>query len=108
MISCVEGLATTHPFGIDVFGENIFWTDWNSLNIEMANKITGQNRSVLVDNISSLMDVRVFHRNRVTNVKTACTNGNNGGCSHLCLLRPKGYSCKCSIGIKLGVSNFLF
>ena len=26
---------------------------------------------------------------------------NNGGCSHLCLPNPTGYSCACPTGIKL-------
>lgn len=30
-----------HPFGLDVFKSNIFWTDWESYNIESAHKSTG-------------------------------------------------------------------
>lgn len=97
----LEGPALPHPFGLDVFGDSIFWTDWESMKIESAHKTTGQNRTVLVEFINGLMDVRVFHRTRI-NVKTACNNGKNGGCSHLCLLKPKGFSCACPIGIKLG------
>lgn len=33
---------------------------------------------------------------------------NNGGCSHLCLLKPGGRSCACPIGIKLNVSYYTY
>lgn len=93
-----------HPFGLDVYENKIYWTDWQSLNIETANKINGHDRSIVSSDIAGLMDVRVFHRNRMRNLKHACNN-KNGGCSHLCLLKPKGHSCACPIGIKLGVSK---
>lgn len=31
-----------HPFGLDVFKSNVFWTDWESYNIESAHKSTGE------------------------------------------------------------------
>ena len=40
----------------------------------------------------------LFHK--LLSVKTGCHN-NNGGCSHLCLLKPGGYSCACPTGIRL-------
>lgn len=58
-------------------------------------------------NISGLMDVRIFHRDRQF-VPSKC-RANNGGCSHLCLLAPAphSYSCACPIGIKLLVCLLL-
>ncbi|XP_056643570.1 low-density lipoprotein receptor-related protein 4 isoform X1 [Diorhabda sublineata] len=96
----LDGNNVPHPFGLDVYGDHIYWTDWETQNIERANKFTGKNRTVLSNSMNDLMDVRVFHRNR-KNLKTSC-GVNNGGCSHLCFLRPKGHSCGCPIGIKLG------
>lgn len=45
------------------------------------------------------MDVKVVEagEERLTN---AC-KGNNGGCSHLCLRKPRSHSCKCPTGIRL-------
>lgn len=91
-----------HPFGLDVFGDYVYWTDWQSKSIQSANKNTGGERQILGTNITGLMDVRVFHRTR-KNIKTSCLSS-NGGCSHLCLLRPNGYSCACPIGIVLQVT----
>ncbi|RZC38041.1 low-density lipoprotein receptor-related protein 4, partial [Asbolus verrucosus] len=100
VVDPIEGPELPHPFGLDVFGNYIYWTDWQTLNIERANKLTGLNRTILASGITGLMDVRVFHRNRKI-IKTACSN-KNGGCTHLCLLRPKNnHTCACPTGIKL-------
>lgn len=90
------GLA--HPFGIDVFSNKVYWTDWDTQTIDVADKSTGKARRSLLNNTSDLMDVRVFHRERRT-IPNPCST-NNGGCSHMCLLNPKGYSCACPIGIR--------
>ncbi|XP_075213619.1 low-density lipoprotein receptor-related protein 4-like [Lycorma delicatula] len=90
-----------HPFGLAVFKNSIYWTDWNTASIHAANKHTGQNRTIVRSNVSGLMDIRIFHRDRQF-VPSKC-RANNGGCSHLCLLAPspRSYSCACPIGIKL-------
>ena len=36
-----------HPFGLTVFGDKIYWTDWETSSIHMADKKTGRNRSIL-------------------------------------------------------------
>ncbi|XP_022905754.2 low-density lipoprotein receptor-related protein 4 [Onthophagus taurus] len=92
----ILGPDLPHPFGLDIFGSSLYWTDWKTPYIEMADKTNGANRNILVSNISDLMDVRIFHRNRKI-IETEC-NKDNGGCSHLCLLKPKGYSCTCPLG----------
>ncbi|XP_049859513.1 low-density lipoprotein receptor-related protein 4 [Schistocerca gregaria] len=90
-----------HPFGLAVHENKIYWTDWETASIHMADQLTGQNRSVVRSGITGLMDVRVFHRSRQT-VQSSC-RVRNGGCSHLCLLAPapRRFSCACPIGIKL-------
>lgn len=98
--------GSEHPFGLDVFGNNIYWTDWETATIQSANKFTGEDKMILGTNITGLVDVRVFHRNRQI-VKSPCGN-KNGGCSHLCLIKPEGYSCACPIGIKLQVRTVIF
>lgn len=99
----LERTDLPHPFGIDVFENSIYWTDWNSSSIETAHKTTAADRTVLASAVKGVMDVRIFHRNRKM-IKTACSN-KNGGCTHLCLLKPKGYSCACPTGIKLQVGK---
>lgn len=97
------GSSIPHPFGLDVFENHIYWTDWETQNIERAHKTTGQNRTILSTNMNDLMKVRVFHRTRKS-IRHSC-NTKNGGCTHLCLLKPKGRTCACPTGIKLGVGK---
>uniref|UniRef100_A0A663ELE7 Low-density lipoprotein receptor-related protein 4 n=1 Tax=Aquila chrysaetos chrysaetos TaxID=223781 RepID=A0A663ELE7_AQUCH len=95
------GSNLPHPFGLTLYGERIYWTDWQAKSIQSADRRTGQARETLQDNLENLMDIHVFHRHRPP-VHTAC-DVSNGGCSHLCLLAPlpKGYSCTCPTGINL-------
>ncbi|CAH1130397.1 unnamed protein product [Ceutorhynchus assimilis] len=95
----LSGISLPYPYGIDVFENDIYWSDWMKKCIEKANKLTGENRTTVVRNIPDAMGIKVFHRSRKI-TRTPCSN-NNGGCSHLCLLKPKGHSCACPTGIKL-------
>ncbi|KAM3968213.1 low-density lipoprotein receptor-related protein 4 [Aphomia sociella] len=93
------GQDLPHPFGLDLYGDEVIWTDWETQSIQAANKYTGANRRTLGAGVAGLMDVRVFHKERISGVNQC--GKNNGGCSHLCLLKPEGRSCACPIGIKL-------
>jgi hypothetical protein len=93
-----------HPFGLDVFENNVYWSDWESQNIQVADKGSGKGRRSMVSNTSDLMDIRVFHRKR-RNIRNPCAV-RNGDCSHICLLNPRGsYTCACPIGVKLTDDN---
>ena len=87
-----------HPFGIDVFENLVYWTDWDNLSLDVADKMNGRGRRTLLNNTSDLMDIRIFHRNR-RKISNPCSLS-NGDCSHMCLLNPKGYSCACPIGVQ--------
>lgn len=92
-----------HPFGIDVFEKNVYWSDWDLQSVMMADKHSGKNRRSVITDTSDLMDIRVFHRKR-KNIRNPCST-RNGGCSHICLLNSKDYSCACPIGVKLTEDN---
>lgn len=92
-----------HPFGIDVYEKNIYWSDWDLQSILMADKHNGKNRKSIITDTSDLMDIRVFHRKRKF-ISNPCAS-RNGGCSHICLLNRKGFMCACPIGVKLTEDN---
>lgn len=92
-----------HPFGIDVYEKNIYWSDWDLQSILTADKHSGKNRKSVITDTSDLMDIRVFHRKR-KNIRNPCAT-RNGGCSHICLLNQKDYKCACPIGVKLTEDN---
>lgn len=37
-----------HPYGLAIFGSNIYWSDWSSKSIQTCDKFTGKQRSTLV------------------------------------------------------------
>jgi hypothetical protein len=41
------GSELPHPFGLAVFRDKIYWTDWDTSSIHMADKQTGKNKTIL-------------------------------------------------------------
>ncbi|KAK8381292.1 hypothetical protein O3P69_018402 [Scylla paramamosain] len=90
-----------HPFGLALWRNLVFWTDWDTKSMYMADKETGANRQTIVQGLKDMMEVKVFERSQPT-ISSAC-DIMNGGCSHLCLLSPSvsGRKCACPTGVKL-------
>ncbi|XP_032148954.1 low-density lipoprotein receptor-related protein 2 isoform X4 [Sapajus apella] len=85
-----------HPFAITIFEDTIYWTDWNTRTVEKGNKFDGSQRQTLVNTTHRPFDIHVYHPYRQPIVSNPCGT-NNGGCSHLCLIKPggKGFTCEC-------------
>ena len=72
-----------HPFGLTVFEQYVYWTDWDTGNIERAHKVDGSSRRTVASGLDSLMDLHMFHRDRpdgkqyrtVNNVMLCCACG---------------------------------
>ena len=100
-----------HPFGLTILGDYFYWTDWDEVLLERAEKYTGQDRRVLVTHLHDLMSVQASLTKvgtpkvsteaclrscaELTEYKTCPCNGihnpcTNSGCSHLCLITPIG------------------
>ena len=47
-----------HPFGLTILGDYIYWTDWQEHTVERANKISGEDRRVLISHLEGLMSVQ--------------------------------------------------
>ncbi|KAG7206637.1 hypothetical protein KM043_000315 [Ampulex compressa] len=89
-----------HLFGLSLLGDYLYWTDWQRRSIERAHKLTGGEREAIVDQVPNVMGLKAVHLGRVEGTNL-CAN-NNGGCSHLCLNRPKNrYVCACQIDYEL-------
>lgn len=58
------GSQLPHPFGLTLYGERIYWTDWETKSIQSADRRTGLDRETLQENLENLMDIHVFHRRR--------------------------------------------
>ncbi|KAG7275698.1 hypothetical protein CRUP_011325 [Coryphaenoides rupestris] len=85
-----------HPFALTVFEETVYWTDWNTRTVEKGNKYDGSDHQVLVNTTHRPFDIHVCHPYRQPVVTNPCAV-NNGGCSHLCLIRSggQGHTCEC-------------
>ena len=53
-----------HPFSITIYGDRIFWTDWEKLSIESCNKKTGHKKLLVKDKIKGLMALQAFESER--------------------------------------------
>lgn len=75
-----------YPFSITQYRDYIYWTDWNTGDIERADKATGANRTKIHDQLESVTDLLVFHASRQPGWNPCALA--NGNCSHLCIALP--------------------
>ncbi|TNN64423.1 Low-density lipoprotein receptor-related protein 2 [Liparis tanakae] len=102
-ITIVTGLS--HPWGVAVYQNHLFFTDRDFEVIERVDKSTGANRVVLRDNVSGLRVLKVHYRENSAGTSNGCTD-NMGVCEQLCLPRPQGlFTCACATGFKLNADN---
>ncbi|CAN7998808.1 unnamed protein product [Ixodes hexagonus] len=86
-----------HPYGVAAFSGKLYWTDWETRAIHRS-RLNGHDGHIVRGNLAGLMDLRAI------DIEYAGINAcgrNNGGCSHLCLRKPHGFSCACPTGVLL-------
>ncbi|KAL3196246.1 hypothetical protein MRX96_015548 [Rhipicephalus microplus] len=86
-----------HPYGVLAFSGHLYWTDWETKAIHRSDT-NGQNGQMIRANLAGLMDI---HGVNTEYAGINVCGRTNGGCSHLCLRKPHGYSCACPTGILL-------
>ncbi|OTF78010.1 low-density lipoprotein receptor-related protein 6-like protein, partial [Euroglyphus maynei] len=90
----------SHMFGFSMIDEWIYWTDWTLRTIERVHKMTGQNHSLIVENLPDLMGLKAVGKQ--FDDTNDCIAPQNGNCSHFCFNRPhRKYVCACSDGFEL-------
>ncbi|XP_078701573.1 prolow-density lipoprotein receptor-related protein 1-like isoform X3 [Branchiostoma floridae x Branchiostoma belcheri] len=86
-----------HIFGLSLFEDYIFWTDWETKGVHKAHKYTGANATQLVTSVHRPMDIHIYHPYRQRSIPNHPCSINNGGCKNLCLLQPGGkHTCACA------------
>lgn len=94
--------VSKHPYGIAVFQDTLFWSDWDSKSIQSCNKFTGKNRTTIIRD-SVIYDIHIYHPIMQRFAENPC---NKSGCSHLCLLNSNSsYTCDCPKYMELTVDK---
>uniref|UniRef100_A0A3P8TS06 Low density lipoprotein receptor-related protein 2b n=1 Tax=Amphiprion percula TaxID=161767 RepID=A0A3P8TS06_AMPPE len=90
-----------HPFGMAVFENHVFFTDWTKMGVIRANRFNGSNPTLLYRTAK-----RPGHVVKQVHLMNPCGR-HNGGCQHICVLSHRtdndglGFRCKCRHGYDL-------
>lgn len=90
-----------HPYGLAVFEDQLYWSDWITKSIHACHKFSGKGHRVLARD-RTIYAVHVYHPSKQPQVGHPCETAR---CSHLCLLAEPdagGFSCACPDGMSLG------
>lgn len=94
--------VSKHPYGIAVFQDSLFWSDWDSKSIQSCNKFTGKNRTTIIRD-TVIYDVHIYHPAMQGFARNPCLDNQ---CSHLCLLNMNSsYTCECPKYMELTVDK---
>ncbi|XP_075055508.1 prolow-density lipoprotein receptor-related protein 1 [Mixophyes fleayi] len=85
-----------HPFGLAVYGDYIFWTDWVRRAVQRANKYDGSDLKLLRGDIPQQPMGIIAVANDTNSCELSPCNNNNSYCQDLCLLTADGrVNCSC-------------
>ncbi|KAG7259673.1 hypothetical protein CRUP_013126 [Coryphaenoides rupestris] len=91
-------------FGLAIYGDFIFWSDWARQAVLRSNKFTGGDTKVLRANIPQPMGI-VAVASDTNNCELSPCRHQNGGCGDLCLLTPDGRNSSCNIHTEFECGN---
>lgn len=86
-----------HPFGMAVYGDLLFWTDWVLRAVLRANKYSGADVVWLRKDIGRLMGI-VAVQNTTQNCSASPCMVLNGGCEDVCHVVADRIKCECTQG----------
>uniref|UniRef100_A0AAY5KVE9 EGF-like domain-containing protein n=1 Tax=Esox lucius TaxID=8010 RepID=A0AAY5KVE9_ESOLU len=100
------GTQVPYPFGISVFENHVFFTDWNKMGVIRTNRFNGSDPTLIYRTANTPGHIVVAHPVLQPMVMSPCGR-HNGGCQHICVLSHRtdndglGFRCKCRLGYDL-------
>ncbi|KAJ8025693.1 Low-density lipoprotein receptor-related protein 6 [Holothuria leucospilota] len=85
-----------HPFGLVVVEDGIYWTDWLTQGIDVADRNFQKDTTTLIVNgVPTRLEGLAYHSSiAALKPTTDCSLGRlNSGCDELCVLVPNGMEC---------------
>lgn len=93
-----QDARVAHPFAVAVFKDSMYWDDWKMNSIFTADKDQGIMTRVIAEDMSSLMDVKIFAHS-IQEGSNACSKGKK--CAYACVGAPgNNYTCLCPDGME--------
>ncbi|XP_032597334.1 putative vitellogenin receptor isoform X2 [Drosophila grimshawi] len=89
-----------HPYGLAVFEDQLYWSDWGTKSVHACHKYSGKQHRILARD-RTIYAIHVYHPAKHPQVAHSCDSAH---CSHLCLLaEPEsgGHTCACPDGMQL-------
>lgn len=94
----VLGDILKHPYGLAIFEEKIYWSDWTTKSVHSCNKFTGKDHKVIAKD-RTIYSVHIYHSAKQPKINHDCLRNR---CSHICLLTENNSStCACPEGMIL-------
>ncbi|KAK2708068.1 hypothetical protein QYM36_015679, partial [Artemia franciscana] len=91
--------TTNHPFGVAVYKTVVYWNDWHSNAIYVADKYHGSGIRPVATKLNGLLDLKVYSHN-LQQGTNACSEGERI-CTHICTALPNNTRhCLCPDGMK--------
>ncbi|KAM9857042.1 nidogen-1-like [Aulostomus maculatus] len=87
----VEGIQ--YPFALVSYGGNLYYTDWRREAVVAVDRHSERETDEFLPQKRSRLYGITTTPTQCPQVYNYCSN--NGGCSHLCLPRPGGFTCRC-------------
>ncbi|XP_048254821.1 uncharacterized protein LOC124138972 isoform X1 [Haliotis rufescens] len=96
--------ASFHIFGMVVFENALFYSDWHTHSVYMVDMVTGDQETIAT-HLSRPTAVVIYHPASLKENNLCTTSRGERVCSNICVPVPRSYHCTCSVGSKLAADG---